>query len=93
MRHAIALMLFLTLLQGALAYAALGGAPSDIGGTQATQTSAAAPVITANFSPSRVRRSGRVGPRQLTANTLPAVSLYSRTTVPLSRVLLSLIHI
>ncbi|USX22321.1 DUF2844 domain-containing protein [Oxalobacteraceae bacterium OTU3REALA1] len=42
MRHAIALMLFLTLLQGALAYAALGGAPSDFGGTQATQTSAAA---------------------------------------------------
>ncbi|HEX7983416.1 MAG TPA: DUF2844 domain-containing protein [Duganella sp.] len=32
MRHAIALMLFLTLLQGALAYAALGGAPSDFGG-------------------------------------------------------------
>jgi hypothetical protein len=41
MRHAIALMLFLTLLQGALAYAALGGAPSDFGGTQATQASSA----------------------------------------------------
>lgn len=36
MRRAIALMLFVTLLQGALAYAALGGAPSDFGGTQAT---------------------------------------------------------
>jgi hypothetical protein len=35
MRHAIALMLFLTLLQGALAYAALGGAPSDFGGAAA----------------------------------------------------------
>ena len=35
MRHAIALMLFLTLLQGALAYAALGGAPSDFGGAPA----------------------------------------------------------
>ena len=34
MRRAIALMLFVTLLQGALAYAALGGAPSDFGGTQ-----------------------------------------------------------
>ena len=32
MRHAIALMFFLTLLQGALAYAALGGSPSDFGG-------------------------------------------------------------
>ena len=31
MRHAIALMFFLTLLQGALAYAALGGSPSDFG--------------------------------------------------------------
>ena len=36
MRHAIALMLFLTLLQGALAYAALGGSPSDFGATSAT---------------------------------------------------------
>jgi len=36
MRHAIALMLFLTLLQGALAYAALGGAPSDFGATPVT---------------------------------------------------------
>ncbi|SEN36197.1 Protein of unknown function [Duganella sp. CF517] len=36
MRHAIALMLFLTLLQGALAYAALGGSPSDFGGAPAT---------------------------------------------------------
>ena len=35
MRQAIALMLFLTLLQGALAYAALGGAPSDFGGAPA----------------------------------------------------------
>ena len=34
MRHAIALMFFLTLLQGALAYAALGGSPSDFGGAQ-----------------------------------------------------------
>lgn len=34
MRRAIALMLFVTLLQGALAYAALGGAPSDFGTTQ-----------------------------------------------------------
>jgi hypothetical protein len=34
MRRAIALMLFVTLLQGALAYAALGGAPSDFGNTQ-----------------------------------------------------------
>jgi len=36
MRHAIALMLFLTLLQGALAYAALGGSPSDFGGAPIT---------------------------------------------------------
>jgi len=36
MRHAIALMLFLTLLQGALAYAALGGSPSDFGGAPVT---------------------------------------------------------
>lgn len=36
MRHAIALMLFVTLLQGALAYAALGGSPSDFGGAPAT---------------------------------------------------------
>nr|WP_315221873.1 DUF2844 domain-containing protein [uncultured Duganella sp.] len=36
MRHAIALMFFLTLLQGALAYAALGGSPSDFGGAPAT---------------------------------------------------------
>lgn len=35
MRQAIALMLFLTLLQGALAYAALGGSPSDFGGAPA----------------------------------------------------------
>jgi hypothetical protein len=35
MRHAIALMLLVTLLQGALAYAALGGTPSDFGGTTA----------------------------------------------------------
>lgn len=33
MRPAIILMFFVTLLQGALAYAALGGAPSDFGGT------------------------------------------------------------
>jgi hypothetical protein len=33
MRRAIALMLFVTLLQSALAYAALGGSPSDFGGT------------------------------------------------------------
>lgn len=36
MRHAIALMFFLTLLQGALAYAALGGSPSDFGAAPAT---------------------------------------------------------
>jgi hypothetical protein len=36
MRHAIALMLFLTLLQGALAYAALGGSPSDFGAAPVT---------------------------------------------------------
>ena len=36
MRHAIAHMLFITLLQCALAYAALGGSPSDFGGTPAT---------------------------------------------------------
>ena len=33
MRPAIVLMFFVTLLQGALACAALGGAPSDFGGT------------------------------------------------------------
>jgi len=37
MRRAILLMLFLTLLQGALAYAALGGSPSDFGGTPVKQ--------------------------------------------------------
>jgi len=52
MRHAIALMLFLTLLQGALAYAALGGSPSDFGGTPATSArrlaaTGAAPATTA----------------------------------------------
>ena len=36
MRHAIALMFFLTLLQGALAYAALGGSPSDFGAAPVT---------------------------------------------------------
>lgn len=36
MRRAIALMLFVTLLQGALAYAALGGSPSDFGGVPTT---------------------------------------------------------
>lgn len=38
MRHAIALMFFLTLLQGALAYAALGGSPSDFGGATTPAT-------------------------------------------------------
>ena len=33
MRRAFTLMLFLSLLQGALAYAALGSSPSDLGGT------------------------------------------------------------
>ncbi|KQN75410.1 hypothetical protein ASF04_04865 [Duganella sp. Leaf61] len=33
MRPAIVLMFFVTVLQGALAYAALGSAPSDFGGT------------------------------------------------------------
>jgi hypothetical protein len=33
MRRALALLLFLSLLQGALAYAALGGSPSNFGGT------------------------------------------------------------
>ena len=33
MRRALTLMLFLSLLQGALAYAALGSSPSDLGGT------------------------------------------------------------
>ena len=37
MRRALALMLFLSLLQGALAYAALGGSPSDFGGTPVRQ--------------------------------------------------------
>ncbi|MFS2004159.1 DUF2844 domain-containing protein [Duganella sp. CT11-25] len=37
MRRALVLMLFLSLLQGALAYAALGGAPSDFGGTPVKQ--------------------------------------------------------
>jgi hypothetical protein len=36
MRRAIALMLFVTLLQGALAYAALGGSPSDFGAVPTT---------------------------------------------------------
>ena len=46
-----------------------------------------ASVSAVNLLPSRVRRSGRVGPVQLTANTLPAASVYSRTMVPLSSVL------
>jgi hypothetical protein len=37
MRRAIFLMLFLSLLQGALSYAALGGAPSSFGITQRKQ--------------------------------------------------------
>lgn len=37
MRRAILLMLCLPLIQGALAYAALGGAPSDFGGTPVRQ--------------------------------------------------------
>jgi hypothetical protein len=37
MRRALILMLFLSLLQGALAHAALGGSPSDFGGTPVRQ--------------------------------------------------------
>ena len=50
MRQAIALMLFLTLLQGALAYAALGGSPSDFGGAPAVSARrfAAGAAATAN---------------------------------------------
>src|SRR5471032_2155099 len=45
---------------------------------------AAALVMVSNCSPSKVRKSGRKGPFQLTANTTPLALLYSRTTVPLS---------
>lgn len=50
MRPAIVLMFFVTLLQGALAYAALGSAPSDFGGTpvRAARSLAAAGNNTAN---------------------------------------------
>jgi len=50
MRPAIVLMFFVTLLQGALAYAALGSAPSDFGGTpvRAARSLAAAGNSTAN---------------------------------------------
>jgi hypothetical protein len=41
MRRALTLMLFLSMLQGALAWAALGSSPSDFGGTT-TQTRMAA---------------------------------------------------
>ena len=37
MRRALVLMLFLSVLQGALAYAALGGSPSDFGATPVRQ--------------------------------------------------------
>ncbi|MRW86539.1 DUF2844 domain-containing protein [Pseudoduganella sp. FT26W] len=42
MRRAITLMLFLSLLQGALAWAALGSAPSNFDGATTTQTKMAA---------------------------------------------------
>ena len=50
MRPAIVLMFFVTVLQGALAYAALGSAPSDFGGTpvRAARSLAAAGNSTAN---------------------------------------------
>ena len=50
MRPAIVLMFFVTVLQGALAYAALGSAPSDFGGTpvRAARSLAAAGNNTAN---------------------------------------------
>ena len=50
MRPAIVLMFFVTLLQGTLAYAALGSAPSDFGGTpvRAARSLAAAGNNTAN---------------------------------------------
>lgn len=50
MRPAIVIMFFVTVLQGALAYAALGSAPSDFGGTpvRAARSLAAAGNNTAN---------------------------------------------
>ena len=52
MRRAFTLMLFLSLLQGALAYAALGSSPSDFGGTPLKTKLAARSLAAANTSDS-----------------------------------------
>jgi hypothetical protein len=51
MRRALTLMLFLSMLQGALAWAALGSSPSDFGGTT-TQTRMAARSLAATSTTS-----------------------------------------
>lgn len=51
MRRALTLMLFLSMLQGALAWAALGSSPSDFGGTT-TQTRMAARSLAATSTSS-----------------------------------------
>ncbi|MYN28839.1 DUF2844 domain-containing protein [Duganella levis] len=48
MRRALTLMLFLSMLQGALAWAALGSSPSDFGTTTTTQTRMAARSLAAS---------------------------------------------
>ena len=52
MRRAITLMLFLSLLQGALAWAALGSAPSNFDGATTTQTRMAARSLAATTADS-----------------------------------------
>lgn len=72
MRHAIALMLFLTLLQGALAYAALGGSPSDFGG---------APITARRLTATAAASTGPTGATPAANSTADAVYTVTQSTL------------
>ncbi|TFW17187.1 DUF2844 domain-containing protein [Duganella callida] len=92
MRHAFTLMLFLSLLQGALAYAALGSSPSDFGGgkqiRQAARSLAAADTGAVYTISQATLDSGTVVREYVDANGVVFAVSWNGPTLPDLRTLL-----